>query len=144
MRIVHIVWGLGTGGVETMLVDLVNVQVETEDVSIAIVNEIEEPALLQKTDRRCEVYRAHRKTGSRSLLPWIRLNGFLLRKNPDIIHFHLDGMRKMVLHPRCSPFTIYILRAKSTRTMHAFLPSPMESGTIQDSKGMMPLPYGTG
>lgn len=107
MRIVHIVWGLGTGGVESMLVDIINEQVKTEIVAIAIVNDIVEPGLLNKLDNSCKVFQAGRKKGSKSPIPWLKLNWYLFRYKPDIIHFHLEGMRKMVFHQAPKVFTIH-------------------------------------
>lgn len=107
MRISHIIWALGTGGAETMLVDIINAQVETATVSLAVVVDMVDEGLLRKVDPRVTVKLFHRKKGSRSLIPWIRLNAFLYRFHPDIIHFHLEGMRKMVLHPAPKVFTIH-------------------------------------
>lgn len=107
MKIAHIIWGLGTGGAETMLVDIVNIQAQTECVAIVVVNETVEETLFQKIDHRCKVKFCGRKLGSKNLLPWIKLNAFLLCFNPDIIHFHLPGMRKMVFHPAPKVFTIH-------------------------------------
>jgi glycosyltransferase involved in cell wall biosynthesis len=107
MRIAHVIWGLGTGGAETMLADIVNVQVETEKVAIFAVNDLLDESLLHKIDRRCTIKLLRRKVGSKSLIPWIKLNAFLLGFKPDIIHFHLEGMRKMVFHPAPKVFTIH-------------------------------------
>lgn len=107
MRIAHIIWALGTGGAETMLVDIINAQVETDVVSVSVINNIVESKLLRKVDSRCEVSLFRRKVGSRSLLPWIKLNWFLFKFKPDIIHFHLEGMQKMVFHPAPKVFTIH-------------------------------------
>ena len=107
MRIAHIIWALGTGGAETMLVDIVNAQVETEAVSVSVINDVMEEDLLKEIDGRCCVRLFHRKKGSRSLIPWIKLNLFLYKFKPDVIHFHLDGMRKMILHPAPKVFTIH-------------------------------------
>ena len=107
MRIAHVIWALGTGGAETMLADIVNTQVETETVSVSIINNMVEDVLLSKIDSRCCVRLFRRKIGSRSLIPWIKLNMFLFKFKPDVIHFHLDGMRKMVFHPAPKVFTIH-------------------------------------
>lgn len=107
MRIAHIMWALGTGGAETMLVDIVNNQVETDVVSVFVVNDSVEKKLLEKVDSRCKVYLLKRRAGSRSLLPWIKLNWFLFKFKPDVIHFHLEGMRKMVFYPVPKVFTIH-------------------------------------
>ena len=107
MRIAHIIWALGTGGAETMLVDIVNAQVVTEDVSVSVVNNLVVDDLLQRIDRRCCVRLFGRKKGSKCLIPWIKLNLFLFKFKPDVIHFHLEGMRKMVFHPAPKVFTIH-------------------------------------
>lgn len=90
-----------------MLVDIINSQVETATVSLAILVDMVDEGLLKTIDPRCTVKLFHRKKGSRSLIPWIKLNVFLYRFHPDIIHFHLEGMRKMVLHPAPKVFTIH-------------------------------------
>lgn len=107
MRIVHILWALSTGGAENMLIDIINVQVETEIVGLAIINDVVETNLMRQLDTRCQVRLFHRKKGSRSLMPWIALNAYLLFFKPDIIHFHLEGMRRMVLVPATKVFTIH-------------------------------------
>ena len=107
MRIAHIIWALGTGGAETMLVDIANIQCETEDVAIAIVLDMVDETLLKMIYSRVTVRLFNRKKGSRNLMPWIKLNLFLRGYKPDIIHFHLDGMRKMVLYPAPKVFTIH-------------------------------------
>lgn len=107
MRIVHIIWGLGIGGAETMLVDIANEQVKTNEVAIAVVNNTVDNVLKRKISGKCVVRLCGRKKGSRSLIPWIKLNMFLYRFRPDIIHFHLEGMRRMVFHPAHKVFTIH-------------------------------------
>lgn len=107
MRIAHIIWALGTGGAETMLVDIANVQCEAEDVAIAVVNDWVDDTLLAKISPQCKVRLFNRARGSRNLVPWIKLNLFLCKYKPEIIHFHLDGMRKMVFHPAPKVFTIH-------------------------------------
>ena len=107
MKIVHIIWGLTTGGAETMLVDIVNEQVKRESVAIVVINDLINQALFEKIDKRCFVKLCRRTVGSKSFCPWVNLNVFLWRYHPDIIHFHLEGMRKMVFHPAPQVFTIH-------------------------------------
>ena len=107
MRIAHIIWALETGGAETMLVDIVNEQVKTEQVAILVVNDMVNKALAGKIDSRCKVEFFGRNLGSKSLMPWIKLNAFLWKYSPDVIHFHLEGTRKMVFHPAPKVFTIH-------------------------------------
>lgn len=107
MRIAHIIWALGTGGAETMLVDIVNAQVESETVALYIINDYIEKSLLRKVDSRCMVQLIGRKPGSRSLLPWAKLNISLIRYRPNIIHFHLEGIRRQVFTSVPTVFTIH-------------------------------------
>ncbi len=107
MRIAHIIWALETGGAETMLVDIVNEQVKTEQVAILVVNDMVNQSLASKVNDNCKVRFFGRKLGSKSLMPWIQLNAFLWKYSPDVIHFHLEGMRKMVFHPAPKVFTIH-------------------------------------
>jgi glycosyltransferase involved in cell wall biosynthesis len=107
MRIAHIIWALETGGAETMLVDLVNEQVKSEQVTILVVNDMVNKSLACKIDSNCKVRLFGRKLGSKSLIPWIKLNAFLWKYRPDVIHFHLEGMRMMVFYPAPKVFTIH-------------------------------------
>ena len=46
MRIAHIHWSLGTGGIETMLPDIANEQAKTNEVALIIINDWVEPSIL--------------------------------------------------------------------------------------------------
>ena len=90
-----------------MLTDIVNEQVQTDTVAVIVVNDLVDMNLIQKVDPRCQLKLLHRRPRSKSLLPWIKLNSFLFVFNPDIIHFHLEGLRRMVFHPAPKVFTIH-------------------------------------
>ena len=107
MKIAHIIWGIETGGAETMLVDIINEQVRKEKVALYVVNDLINQQLLNKIDKRCDIKLFRRKIGSKNFMPWIMLNVYLIKYNPDVIHFHLEGMRKMVFHPAPKVFTIH-------------------------------------
>lgn len=110
MKVVHLLWNLGTGGIETMLVDIVNRQVlltEIEGVSIIVVNDIVQQSIVSKIDKRVKVLACNRKKGSRSLWPIVKLNKCLFSLKPDVIHFHAPGIRNMVFHPAKKALTIH-------------------------------------
>ena len=113
MRIVHIIWGLETGGAETMLVDIINEQVKSQEVALVVVNNLINENLFSQIDKRCSVKLCHRRVGSKNPYPWVILNVFLLRYHPDIIHFHLEGMRNMVFYPAKKVFTIHNMHTSS-------------------------------
>lgn len=110
MRIAHLLWNLGIGGIETMLVDIVNRQVkmpEVEQVSIIVVNNTRQESIACRLDPRIVVRWCKRKVGSRSIIPIARLNWFLLQQAPDIIHYHASEIRRMVFLRFPSVLTIH-------------------------------------
>ncbi|MBO5721163.1 MAG: glycosyltransferase, partial [Bacteroidales bacterium] len=57
MKIVHIVYGLEFGGIETMLVNIVNEQVKTgNEISVVIINNTINNNLYSAIDNRVKVY----------------------------------------------------------------------------------------
>lgn len=89
MKVAHIFWGLGFGGIETMLVNIANAQVnEGADVSIIILNDMLEESLVSALDSRVHLYCTKRKL--HSINPWflVRMNWYLYKIQPDAIHLH--------------------------------------------------------
>lgn len=100
MRIVHIHWSLGTGGVETMLPDIANAQAEINEVAFVVINDWVEPSILAKIDQdKVRVVLLKRKAGSKNPWPIIKLNLFLMKFNPDIIHCHAYQEINLVFYP---------------------------------------------
>lgn len=96
MRICHIIWELNTGGIETMLVNIINEQIKTEQVLLIIINDDINDELLGQIDKRCQVRLLHRKIGSKNLFSLIRMNGWIWKYQPDIIHVHTVRTSKVV------------------------------------------------
>ena len=89
MKIAHIHWSLGTGGIETMLPDIVNEQAKTNDVALVIINDWVEPSILAKVDQSIvKVVLLNRHEGSKNPMSIVKLNLFLMKFRPDIIHTH--------------------------------------------------------
>lgn len=88
MRIAHILWSLGTGGTENMVVDIASIQAESNDVAIFIINDWIEPYMLEKLNPKCKVFFAKRKPSSKNPIPLLKLNLGLKQFNPDVIHTH--------------------------------------------------------
>ena len=107
MRISHIIWSLTPGGVETMLVDIINVQVLYEDVSLIIINKDIDDNLYREINKKCDIICCNRIKGSKQIVPWLKLNIELFKYRPNIIHCHLEGMRKMIFYPSTKVFTIH-------------------------------------
>lgn len=88
MKIAHILWSMGTGGTENMVVDIASVQSENHDVCIFVINDWVEKYMIQKLNPKCRVVLLNRKSGSKNPLPLLNLNLRLKLFNPDIIHYH--------------------------------------------------------
>lgn len=99
MKIAHIHWSLGTGGIETMLPDIVSEQAKTNEVALIIVNDWVEKSILAKVDKRVKVVLLNRHAGSINPMPIIKLNLFLMMFRPDIIHTHAYNEIKLVVWP---------------------------------------------
>ena len=88
MKIVHLTFSFETGGLQTMLIDILNEQCQNHEVSLVIVNDFYEPALLEQIDVRVQVFRLNRKPGSRNPIQVLKLNGLLYRLSPEVVHCH--------------------------------------------------------
>lgn len=80
-----------------MLVDIVNEQCKTAEVTLIVVNRSYERALLDRIDRRVKVVLLNRRPGSRSPWPVLRLNMLLLRLRPDAVHCHQTSLASLIL-----------------------------------------------
>lgn len=100
MKIAHIHWSLGTGGIETMLPDIANEQAKTNDVALIIINDWVELSILAKVNQeKVKVVLINRHEGSKN--PWsiIKLNLFLIKFRPDVIHTHAYREINLVVYP---------------------------------------------
>ena len=88
MRIAHILWSMGTGGTENMVVDIASVQAENNDVCIFVINDWVEEYMLRKLSPKCKTELLRRKPGSKNPLPLLKLNWKLWKFHPDLIHLH--------------------------------------------------------
>ncbi len=98
MKIVHVVWGLEVGGIETMLVNIANAQAELgHRVHIFVINDLVSKDIVQGFSEDVSIHYLRRKKGSRNPWPIVRLNIKLICLNPDIIHLHRVDIARYVL-----------------------------------------------
>lgn len=107
MKIVHLIFDLNTGGAETMLVDIINQQINTEQVSLIIINDEINYQLLHQIDKRVNVILIGRKEKSRNLIPLLILNWHLLQINPDVIHCHHLTAIQIIVHRKNVVITLH-------------------------------------
>ena len=97
MKVTHIVWSLATGGVETMLVNIINEQVKHIDVQIIVINDnIYEP-LLNNISSKCDVRLCKRKPGKKDYYSVVKVNWWLRLFRPNLIHVHSKNLKKFIL-----------------------------------------------
>lgn len=110
MRIAHVVWGMETGGIETMLVNIINEQVKTQTVSLFVINDFIDKEIMSKISPLCKVAFINRKPGSRNPIFIIKLNYHLQQFSPNIIHVHSAGVSKLIIGRRKIVRTIHNTR----------------------------------
>lgn len=71
-----------------MLVNIINVQVQTEQVGLFVVNDFVDEELLDSLSPQCRIVRVNRRPGSRNFLKILTLNVRLWQFHPDIVHLH--------------------------------------------------------
>ena len=120
MKIAHVVWGMKTGGVETMLVNIINEQVKTEEVRLFIINDFIDEFIVKKISPLCKVQRLNRKPGDKNLLKIVKLNCWICNYCPDIIHVHSYRVSKLIFG-----------RWKIVRTIHGMDNIPQEYGRMK-------------
>lgn len=114
LNILHCIYSMTVGGAETMLVDIANVQASLgHKVTILIVNDIVDEQLLAKLRPDINVIRMNRRQGDRPLVMMARLNMFIMRLKPDIIHAHHHKFCRLVqVRKRRLVFTVHTLNVE--------------------------------
>ena len=98
MKIVHVIYSLGYGGIETMLVNIVNEQVQFEhNISIICINNTVNEGLRNSIDKRVRFIEIGRPRHSRNPYYVLKFNRILLKLNADIYHFHSPTMYRFIL-----------------------------------------------
>lgn len=111
MKITHILWTFGFGGIETMLVNIANIQILSgAEVSIIIINDYCEKTLIKSLEKGICLHIIGRKSGSVDFSFISKTNRLLKQINPDIIHLHRSDIAT-ILKPE--------FLKKSCVTLHA-------------------------
>lgn len=119
MNIAHVTFGLGLGGIETMLVNIANEQVRSgHRVDIVILNDVVDPQLRSALDPRVGFHNIGRNPAKKSVVAVLKLNSKLRKLAPDVIHLHYARIARLLfgkslrsklcvtLHNMCRPFNI--------------------------------------
>lgn len=97
MNILHLIYSLEVGGMETMLIDIANTQASKgHKVEVVVVNDEIAPSLLPKFSPQVRVTLLRRRRGSMPLLLMARLNALVALRRPDVIHAHHPKFHKLL------------------------------------------------
>lgn len=89
LNVLHCIFSFETGGAETMLVDIINEQAKhVRGITLLIINNLIDKSLLAKITPKANIVRFEREPGANPLLLMLKLNQFINKLNPDIIHVH--------------------------------------------------------
>ncbi|MBP8776700.1 MAG: glycosyltransferase family 4 protein [Bacteroidaceae bacterium] len=99
MKIAHLTYTMTVGGIETMLVNILNEQVKHIDVFLVIINQQVEDSILSGIDKRVKIIKIGRPIGNKS--PWylLKLNYILWKRSFDLIHVHHPGIARFLYLP---------------------------------------------
>ena len=89
MKILHVNYSLDYGGIETMLVNIVNEQVEYgHEIYILVLWNRINKNLVNRLDKRIRILPVNRPKGNWNPFYIIKANYFLIKIRPDIVHVH--------------------------------------------------------
>ena len=94
MKILHLVFSFKYGGIETMLVNIVNEQIKHTQVSIMIINDNYEQSLFDRIDKNVQIIKIGRPLKSKNLFYILKLNYQIKKISPCIIHSHNPSIIK--------------------------------------------------
>lgn len=123
MTIAHLTFGLAIGGIETMLVNIANEQVNLgHEVHIFVVNDIVDHVLTQRLHPRVVLHLIGRPRGSKNPIHYLRLNRRMAAVRPDIVHLHYTKLGAYIWVPA--------LRRRMCATLHS-MPAPDDTRFIR-------------
>lgn len=100
MKILHLIFSFNVGGAETMLIDIINQQIQKHKVALLIINNQCNETLIRKINSKVDIILLNRIPKSRNIVDVFRLNYYLSKIHPDIIHCHEFNIIKYIFFKR--------------------------------------------
>lgn len=98
MKIIHVVWTFKNGGIETMLINIINQQIKVgHKVGLLIVNSDIDNELIKALDEEVELYKVNRKQGSKSIFSLLKANYYYFISKASVVHFHFINISDLFL-----------------------------------------------
>lgn len=88
MKVIHINFSFTTGGIDTMLVDIINQQIKSCEVELLIINDLINYELIKMIDDNVKIHLIKRPRGSKNPYYILKLNLCIFKSHPDYIHCH--------------------------------------------------------
>lgn len=92
MRIIHINFSFTSGGIDTMMVDIINFQVKICDVDLIIVNDMINYEILNHINKNVKIHLIKRPQGSKNPVYIFKLNKIIYKLKPNFIHCHNNNL----------------------------------------------------
>lgn len=96
MKILHMIYCMGVGGAQTMLVDIMNEQCQNDEVHLIVINNYYSDNLLKEINNKVHIHKINRPQGSKNLYYILKLNILLLKINPNVVHSHDSSIIKLL------------------------------------------------
>lgn len=96
MKITHVVWGMGIGGTENMLADIMNKQIKNVKVILIIIDDVYCENIINRIDKNIKIYYIKRKNSLGNLYAVAKVNLLLLRDKPNVIHCHNPNLSRLI------------------------------------------------
>lgn len=130
MKITHIVFSLNTGGMETMLIDILNQQSKYNEVSLIIINKSYNNDLIRKINNSVKIFLINRKPKSYSILKLFKLNKTLFFLKPDVVHVHNFEIVRIIIKNYFIILTIHAVNL-NLKYLHKYNKLVSISGAVQ-------------
>jgi glycosyltransferase involved in cell wall biosynthesis len=101
MHIVHINFSITVGGIDTMLVDILNEQIKSTKTTLVIINDKIEESVLANLNSKVNVIKIRRKEGAKDILKILKLNFVIYKLKPSIIHCHNSNVVNFLIFKKC-------------------------------------------
>ena len=90
MKILHLIWSFGHGGIENLLINIINNgDYDKSSMFLVIINDDYDKPILKQLDRdKCTQIKLHRSRNTKDLKPWVKLFRIINKIKPNIIHHH--------------------------------------------------------
>lgn len=119
-HIVHINFSITVGGIDTMLVDILNEQCKVARTTLVIINDKIDDTVLKTLNPKVRVIRINRKEGAKDVLKIFKLNIILFKLNPSIIHCHNSNAINFLVFKKCPiVLTVHDINY-STKSYHKY------------------------